>query len=179
MKTTDLRLVETGDGGDLVLRGNDVEMISGLQNMPYIAMFGGNPEQSTVGAKNTEQAFDFWGNFLINPNDQPIWFNSLTERLLDTISLSPITRIEIQETVKKDLEFILKFAQVSVEVFLISVDRIRIEIKIQEPDNLSSELFKYIWDATQQELQEIPTTGLPLGNQNMYINNDYIDDYFI
>jgi len=78
MEIVDLNIVETNDGGDCVLLSNDVQLISGLQNMPYIGMFGGNVEQSTEGPKITEQTFDFWGNFLFHPTEQPIWFNSKT-----------------------------------------------------------------------------------------------------
>jgi len=38
----DLEIVETLNGGDLLIKNNDLSMIEGLQNMPYIGMFGGN-----------------------------------------------------------------------------------------------------------------------------------------
>jgi hypothetical protein len=151
---TDLRLIETGDGGDCVLKGNDLELISGFQNMPYIGLFGGNYVQSTTGPKNTEQAFDFWGNFLINPTLQDIWFNSETERLLNNVALSPSGRIQIEEQVKQDLKFMQKFAQITVSVVLFSIDRIRIEITILEPSTQQSNQFIYIWDATNAELTQ-------------------------
>ena len=45
--------------------------------MPYLGSFGGNPEQSTTGAKEPdEQAFDWWGNFLFSPNEPKKQFNS-------------------------------------------------------------------------------------------------------
>ncbi|MBL4810412.1 MAG: hypothetical protein JKY43_10205, partial [Phycisphaerales bacterium] len=57
----DLRIIENGDGGDAVLNGNDLEIINGFQNMPYLGMFGGNIKASTVGEKvENEQAFDWW-----------------------------------------------------------------------------------------------------------------------
>lgn len=155
MVVTDLKIVENFNGGDTVLKGDDLEMVSGFQNMPYIGLFGGNVEQSTTGPKDTEQAFDFWGNFLFHPTQTDLWFNSKTERLLNSIALTPAGRIEIEEQVKKDLEFMQKFASVSVSVFLTSVDRIKIKIILIEPNKLDSTELVYIWDATNRELTEI------------------------
>lgn len=154
MDIVDLRLIENKDGGDCVLNGNDLEMISGFQNMPYIGMFGGNVEQSTLGPKTTEETFDFWGNFLFHPTEQPIWFNSKTELLLKSVALTSSGRIQIQEQVKKDISFMELFSQITVSVSLITVDKVQISIKIQEPNNLQSTDLIYIWDATQQELTQ-------------------------
>lgn len=151
MITVDLRIIENFDGGDFVLRANDLQLISGFQNMPYIGMFGGN-KQSTTGAKTTEQTFDFWGNFLFHPNDSKIWFNSITESLLEVIALNSNNRIKIEEAVKKDLEFIKEFASLKVSVQLLTVDKIRINIEIQEPNALNATIFTYIWNATEMEL---------------------------
>lgn len=153
-KVTDLRIIETKDGGDVVLKGNDLEMISGFQNMPYIALFGGNTEQNTTGPKTTEQTFDFWGNFLLHPTLQNIWFNSRTEDLLNKVALTPSGRIQIEQQVKKDLEFMQAFASVTVNVSLVSVDRIQINIILIEPGQLDSTELMYIWDATNAELSQ-------------------------
>lgn len=149
----DTKLIETGDGGDLELSGNDLALIDGLQNMPYLAMFGGNPGELTEGAKlPDQQAFDWWGNNLLFPNDYAIQFNSLLEKRLSTIALNSSGRIQLEQAVKTDLDFMLAFAEVTVEVLIVTVDRAQINIKIQEPDNLQSNAFTYIWDATEQEL---------------------------
>lgn len=158
----DLRLIETYNGGDIVLKGNDIEMISGFQNMPYIGMFGGNRNQSTTGPKVTEQAFDFWGNNLFDPNGQDVWFNSLTEQMLNITSLTSQGRLEIEQTVKKDIDFLTKFATVTVSVQLVSVDTVIITIEVQEPNIKSSETFTYIWSATQSELND-QSLGSDLG----------------
>ena len=36
----DLKLIETGNGGDLVKLGDNLELINGFQNMPYLAKIG-------------------------------------------------------------------------------------------------------------------------------------------
>jgi hypothetical protein len=152
MKIGDIRLFENYDGGDFILKGNDVEFVGGFQNMPYLGMFGGNIESNTQGAKVTEQTFDFWGNFMLNPTNQNVWFNSDTERTLNTISLSSSTRLLIEQQVKKDLKFMEQFSTVNISVSIIGVDRIRIYIQIIEPNTNQVTEFSYIWDVTQNEL---------------------------
>lgn len=174
MIVADLRLIETGNGGELVLKGNDVQMIEGWQNMPYIGIFGGNEKESTTGAKVNEQAFDYWGNYLFEPSNQNVWYNSGTERLLQTIALTTAGRIQIEEQVKKDLEFMKQFAIITVNVLLIAVDRVQIDIQINEPNQNQVNNFSYIWNATQQELldQSIGNqTGAGIG-LNVVLNFD-------
>jgi phage gp46-like protein len=160
MNITDIRLVEKYDGGDYVLNANDVQLISGFQNMPYIGLFGGNLEQNTTGAKQVEQEFDFWGNYLLHPSLQKVWINSRTEQLLKEVALTSAGRIQIEQQVKKDIEFMQEFAEVSVSVRLNSVDRIIISITLNEPNKLNSTELIYIWDSTNSELSmQMPENG--------------------
>jgi hypothetical protein len=149
----DVRLIETGSGGDLVLLGNDIQSIEGLQNMPYLAWFGGNVEQSTPTERpeNTE-AFDFWGNSLFEPNAQPTWFNSLLERTLKHTAITPQGIRLIETAAKKDLDFMRGFAVVSVSVSAPNVDSVLIAVKIIQSATNQEEIFAYIWSATNQEL---------------------------
>lgn len=149
----DFKLIETGNGGDLVLLGNDIQMISGFQNMPYLAMFGGNVEANTNGSKiPDEQAFDWWGNNLLSPNNSAIQMNSNFERMMNEVALNSAGRVRLKNALQLDLSFMNDFAIVTYEVILADVDRIRIEIKIQEPNNKQSTQLVYIWDATNNEL---------------------------
>jgi hypothetical protein len=149
----DLKMIETGEGGDIVLSGNDLTMIGGLQNMPYIGTFGGNVAASTNGAKvDGELAVDYWGNNLLMPQDLAVQYNSDLERKLRNVAINSAGRIQLQRTVERDLSFMQKFATVSVVVILISVNRIQINITIKEPDNLQSNELVFIWDATEAEL---------------------------
>jgi hypothetical protein len=151
--TGDIRFIETGNGGDVTLRGNDLDNIGGLQNMPYLAWFGGNVEQSTPTERpeNTE-AFDFWGNALFEGNNQQTWFNSLLERTLKNTSITPQGIRLIEVAAKKDLEFMRGFANVEVVVSAPNVDRVLIALKITEIATNSETIFSYIWSATNQEL---------------------------
>ena len=67
----------------------DLVTIEGLQNMVYIALFGGNTEASTpIERIDNELAFDYWGNTLFDLNEPQAQFNSLTERTLTETALN-------------------------------------------------------------------------------------------
>lgn len=151
---SDLRLVETGNGGDLQLIGRDLSMVDGFENMPYIAIFGGNVEASTNGPKEeNEQAFDWWGNNLLMENNQSVQFNSELERFLNNISLTSANRISAEQVLLSDLNFMNVFSEVTVDTEIIATDNYKINIKIKQPDNLQDKEFIYIWDATENGIQ--------------------------
>lgn len=152
----DLRMIETFDGGDIVLKGNDICVINGFQNMPYLGIFGGNIEESTREFNVDEKRFDFWGNELLMLNNSVIQFNSDTERLFNEVALNSSGRLLIEQTISTDLKFMDEFSTVSVSASIISDNRIEINIKIQEPNNVESNEFTYIWDSTKQELSGGP-----------------------
>ncbi len=176
MKIADVRLVENGDGGDFVLIGNDIQLIEGFQNMPYIGLFGGNLQANTTGPKAAEQSFDYWGNFMFAPTNQAVWFNSDTERLLNNIPLSSETRILIESQVKKDLEFMQSFATLNVSVAILGNHRIGINIQLIEPTTNEITEFSYIWDSMQNELISDENSN-GNGNQITEIGLDYGLDF--
>ncbi len=156
---TDVALIETGNGGDLTLKGQDIALQGGWGNMPYLAMFGGNLEADTIQDRiATEQAFDWWGNNLLMENEPGNQFNSLTERTLNEVALTSAGRSAIEQSVKSDLAFMREFAEISVSVSIISDDRIKIDIKVQQPENLQGRIddvykqYIFIWDATKKML---------------------------
>lgn len=147
----DLKLIEDGNGGDIVLAGNDLSIIHGFENMPYIGLFGGNEVSTPVRRLENEQAFDWWGNSLMPPSIQ---VNSLTETLLRKTALNSSGRVLIEQAVKRDLEFMNPFATVNVEVSIDGPSRVNILCKIQEPNNIKEKEFVYIWDGTRQDLRD-------------------------
>lgn len=149
----DLELQESGNGGDLVKKPKDISVIYGFQNMVYLALFGGNVEASTpVTRLENEQAFDYWGNNLFFKDDPSVQFNSETERVLNQVALNSSGRITIEESVKRDLQFMTEFAKLEIIVSIISVDKVQILINVIKPNNLESVEFIYIWDSTIREL---------------------------
>lgn len=151
--STDLLMQETGNGGDLVLKGNNLTLARAFQNMPYLGMFGGNVEQSTTGPKQPgEQALDFWGNYLLMSQQPELQFNSDFERALYNTALSSAGRLQLERAVKEDINFMTVFSVLTISASIDDADRIRVYIQIQEPDNLQSTEFIYIWDNAKQEL---------------------------
>lgn len=142
----DVQVIETGNGGDLNIKGSDLAMVFSFENMPYLALFGGNKESSTRPRLESEQAFDYWANSILFVSDPSIQFNSETERALETIPLTSSGRLQIEEAIKKDLEFMKPFAIVKVVTEIIATDVLRIAINIIKPDNLEEKQYIYIWE---------------------------------
>ncbi len=142
----DLELLETGGGGDLMRSGNDLSMVFSFENMPYLAMFGGNVEAVTDERLPNEEAFDWWGNALLMPNDPSLQFNSYTENALNRVALNSAGRLIIEDAIKKDLDFMSPFAEISVSTSITGIDQLRIDITITQPDNLQEKRYIYIWD---------------------------------
>lgn len=161
----DLLLIETGNGGDVVLNGNDFVLIDGLQNMPYIAMFGGNVELS-----NNDESVDWWGNSLLMFNEPDVQYISVLERTLTNIALSSASIQVIKRAVAEDLSFMQDFCDIKIDVQLIGIDRISIYIKITKLDGLEVVEFNYLWNATNNELSAGDIIGITNGN-GIALNN--------
>lgn len=179
----DVQLIETGNGGDLIQRGKDLNLIFGFENMIYMALFGGNVAEDTPQTRpEGQQAFDFWGNRLFSRNDQSIQFNSQTERALQKVSLTSAGRLQIEESIKKDLEFMSPFAKVTVAVSLPPkaenrTDTVKIDIRVQEPNNLEEKKYIYIWDGMRLDFfgDEVVEPDVTLdGIGYMIIEYDFI-----
>jgi len=123
---TDIALYQTNDGGDILLRGSDMVTTSTVDNMIFMALFGGN---------------DFWGNTMIDEGNG-VTFNSLTEKTLNEVTLNSSGRIKIQEAVIKDLAFLKQeypTTTISVSVSIENANRVGINI------NFDGEDFYYQW----------------------------------
>lgn len=114
----DLLIFESGNGGELKQRGNDFAMVQGIENEPYMAMFGG--------------ARDWWGNDFLDPTDTDKIWSSETEKTLNSVTLNSAGRIKIEEAVNKDLAPLRKQtgAAITVQVQIVSDDRCEILIDI-------------------------------------------------
>jgi phage gp46-like protein len=126
----DLAIVETGNGGDLQLNGNDLAIVTSLENQPYLAMFGGNLEASTDPNNIELISGDWWGNDLLFPNQPDLQMNSLTERVLNQVNLNSLGISLIENAIKQDLKFLQPQAQMTVSVQLISDDRLDVKIRM-------------------------------------------------
>ena len=149
----DLLFKETLNGGDLVLKGRDLYVTKSFYNMVYLAWFGGNTEQSTRSDETSNnERFDYWANNTLFKDNVAIQYNSALERTLMTTQLNSRGIATIEEVATSDLEFMKEFANFKVEVELISVDRLSIVVYSTDLDN--GEKYKFLWNATTQEIED-------------------------
>lgn len=164
MQTFDLAIIETNNGGDLQLVGNDLAVVLGIENMIYLAICGGNVEQSTESNVILSQSFDFWGNNLFLKDDPGTWFNSQTERTLNNTALTSNGRVLIENAVKEDLSFFATMgAQVTVSVTIVNVDHVYIKIRV-------------LFEAQQEKIIVINFKKQSDGD---FFAPDFNDDFFI
>lgn len=142
----DIGLYETYNGGDISIQNNDIATTSALWCQIYIALFGGNLKSSTFDNIEGER-FDYWANFFIADEDEQ--FNSTTERILNETPITSSGLLTIQQTVENDLGFLSKLGEVTIDVSSPKLDTVEILIKIQEPDEVTDNQYKIIWDATR------------------------------
>lgn len=149
----DILLYENGDGGEILVLNNDVSLVESLYQQVYLALFGGNIEANTTGSETeTQERQDWWGNSLFFPDESSKQFNSNTERVLDNVVLNTSGRIEIQRAVEDDLKYLSSVATITVNVYIISENRVEIRVFLQRPNALEDKLFQFIWDNAEKEI---------------------------
>ena len=74
------------------------------------------------------------------------------ENALNTTALDSSGRITIEEAAKKDLEFMKDIADVSVDVSILSDDKVSIFAKLKEPENIQVQEYQFIWDGLKNEV---------------------------
>jgi len=158
MSTKDINLFEGGSGGEMRILNSDLLMAETVYQTIYLALYGGNVEQSTTSEEtDLEENFDYWGNQLFYSNNPDKWFNSQTERTLSTVSLNGEGRKLIEDAVNADLQFLNNVVNFEVEVSISSNNRAEIAIFISEFQNQSDRQLKMVWENSRNELiiQEI------------------------
>lgn len=142
----DLALIETDNGGDLQLVGNDLAVINSIENQVYLALFGGNKESTvnpSASSAQNAQSFDCWMNNLLMPSNQSQQFNSLCENLINSTALTSQGRIIIENGIKKDLQYLQPQATITVSVIIVSTDQININITIKENQQTQVTIIKF------------------------------------
>ena len=147
----DIAIHDNGSGGDFNLVDNyDIELTDGLFNQPYLAHFGGNVEASTTGEEEEgQERFDWWGNGFLSREEQ---FNSGGERALNIYALNGDGRSKIEEDFNADLAFFSVIGTSETEAIITGNDRIQINEVLFEPEKQTENRFKFLWDATKEEL---------------------------
>ena len=158
MSTKDINLFEGGSGGEMRILNSDLLMAETIYQTIYLALYGGNVEQSTTSEEtDLEENFDYWGNQLFYSNNPDKWFNSQTERVLSSVPLNGEGRKLIEDAVNADLQFLNNVVNFEVEVSISSNNRAEIAIFISEFQNQSDRQLKMVWENSRNELiiQEI------------------------
>lgn len=146
----DLKLVENGNGGDLVFKGGDIQLTSEVYNQPYLARFGGNTENSTSDEFATgEQRGDYWANELFLAGKENEQLNSKFQKSLNEIELSSSGRIKLQNIAKQDLNYMNGFSNKETTLIISGVDRVQLTDKINQGYN---DAFSYIWTEAKDEI---------------------------
>ena len=146
----DLKLIETGSGGDLIFSGGDIQLTSEIYNQPYLGRFGGNKKASTNDQfLENEERSDYWGNILFLSNNTNEQFNSRFEKSLNEIELSSSGRIKLERIATEDLNYLDGLSTHESEVVIESVDRIKLIDSITNKDNTK---FSYIWNEAKDEI---------------------------
>ena len=165
-------IYESRDGGELNLKNEDIQAISGITNQVYLALWGGNLEQITSDdLAELDQRFDWWGNDLMTPELQ---FNSYTEKVINETVLNSHGISIIEDAVKKDLQFLDAYADIKVEASMRTVSWLDLKIFLKHPDVLSTKK-KFLWEGTEEEFVIEPSGDTPLkGIGVMIIESTFI-----
>lgn len=148
-----ISLFEDGNGGQMVLKNNEIIQTSSLATLAYIAMFGGNVEAETQKENAPgELKFDWWGNDPTKPSTT--WINSQTERVLRGIEISSSSLFTIQQAVENDVKSLEEFGDITVVVTFPGLNKVQIVITISEPSIKKNTRLSLVWDATRSEIIE-------------------------
>jgi len=135
----DLLLTETGNGGDLVIRDNDLVLTSNLSNQIYLALFGGN-----IVDDNGEQFNEYWANVELSDESKYV---SQFERTLNEVVINSSGLQRLHEAANKDLEFLKKYVNYTLELSILNKDSISLYIDIKAPNNVENKV-SIVWNST-------------------------------
>jgi hypothetical protein len=148
----DLKIKETGSGGDLYFEGGDVQLTSEIYNQPYLAHFGGNKQASTSDQLlDGEERLDYWANNLLLGTRGNEQFSSKFEKSLNEIELSSSGRIKLERVASADLDYLDGFAEHKTNLTIETADRVKLIDNVVKYDNKK---FSYIWDNAKDEILE-------------------------
>lgn len=128
----DVLLVETGTGGDFVLKNNDLAPSYSIENLIPLYLFGGNIEQNTEpGDSENIQNFDWWGNAI----EEDEIYNSDFERQLKLGVLSSAGVQALVSAAERDLAPLAENYDLLVSGSSPVPGRFKLEIELDGPSN--------------------------------------------
>lgn len=153
MNTKDISLFESGSGGDFAIVNDDLLMGESLFQQIFLALFGGNIEESTKQFYlETEERFDYWGNALLWNDVKTKQFNSETERTLRNVALNSSGRIAVLQAVELDITYLKTVANIVSDVQILSRSEIKITIVLSEKSNQQDKLLQFVYNNASGEV---------------------------
>jgi len=133
----DIEILESGNGGEMSIAGNDIRVVTGYENMPYLSNFGGQ---------------NWWANNLLLNTNNDFEFNATTEQVLLTTPLNSNGRLIIIEAITNDLNYIIQNVPntvINVTAKIVSDDRLNITI------SFLGLTFYYYWNPSSGVLMSV------------------------
>lgn len=147
-------IYEFGTGGDINLKNEDVETVQGITNQVYLALFGGNIEESTsLVSESQNEKNDWFGNFYLDTEHQ---FNSTFERTINKIALTSGGISTLIDAAKTDLKYLQGYADIEISGLIPSLNKFELIVQLTEPNKKSTKI-TFIWDGTRKEIIETIT----------------------
>lgn len=143
----DIKIIETGSGGDLVFENGDIRTTSEVYNQPYLAHFGGNKEAVSTDYSEGQPREDYFLNPFLQENER---FNSTFEKTLLNTPLNSAGRLKLEQAAEEDLGYLSGFAQTESDVSITGIDKVELSDKIVS----QNENFSYIWNDAKDEIIE-------------------------
>jgi len=138
----DVVLRQTINDGEISVVDGIVAMDGGLETSVYLALFGGNEDDTgTVNDPN-----EWWGNRL--ETDEARTYRSATQNLLKSLPVTAANLLRLTGAVKTDLQYLLDeniASSVSAAVTIPALNKVQINIDIEAQGVESSFEFVAVW----------------------------------
>ena len=137
MDIQDILIFESGDGGEMKLKNDDLETVSSITNSFYLALF-------------SSKTSDWWGNAELL-TDNP--FSSTFEKTLDSVSLNSSGLKQLEQSALEDLSFLKQYGEITVFAAVLDLNKISLKINFKEPSG-SEKIVKFVFDKLRNEIIE-------------------------
>ena len=137
MDIQDILIYESGDGGEMKLKNDDLETVSSITNGFYLALF-------------SSKTPDWWGNAELLA-DNP--FSSTFEKTLDSVSLNSSGLKQLEQSALEDLNFLKIYGEISVFASVLDLNKISLKINFKEPSG-SEKIVKFVFNKLRNEIIE-------------------------
>ena len=137
MDIQDILIYESGDGGEMKLKNDDLETVSSITNSFYLALF-------------SSKTSDWWGNAELLA-DNP--FSSTFEKTLDSVSLNSSGLKQLEQSALEDLSFLKQYGEITVFAAVLDLNKISLKINFKEPSG-SEKIVKFVFDKLRNEIIE-------------------------